>query len=85
MVLSYALWTRLFHSDPNIVGRSVTLNGFPQRRGTENNQFTIVRVLLPDFLLNLKIMATVSSPVNAVVRRQHHRPGHVLHRGPEFA
>ena len=27
MVLSYSFWQRLFNSDPNVIGRSITVNG----------------------------------------------------------
>src|SRR5262245_51875609 len=30
VILSHAFWTRLFNSDPNVVGRSVTINGLIQ-------------------------------------------------------
>ncbi len=46
-VLSHAMWRRLFSSDPNIVGRSITLNG---------NQFTVAGVLRPEFRLNTEVM-----------------------------
>jgi predicted permease len=60
-ILSYALWQRMFHSDPSVVGRSVTLNGVKQGAGEERNQFTIAGVLRPEFLLNAEIMPTVAS------------------------
>ena len=53
VVLSHAFWTRLLNSDPNIVGRSVRLNGVVPGAG-DKNQFTVVGVLTPDFLLNEK-------------------------------
>jgi predicted permease len=40
VVLSYGFWARRFHADPAVVGRSITLHGFP---------FTIVGVMPPDF------------------------------------
>src|SRR5689334_22871558 len=48
-ILSYALWQRSFNSDPNIVGRSITLNGIGGGPGAAN-QFTVVGVLRSDFL-----------------------------------
>jgi hypothetical protein len=51
-VLNYAVWQRLFNSDPRIVGTSVVLNG---------NTFTIVGVLSPEFMLNQEIMPTVGA------------------------
>jgi len=51
-ILSYGIWQRLFHSDPNIVGRGVTLRTKP---------YTIAGVLRPEFRLNHEIMQTVSS------------------------
>ena len=44
-VLSYALWRRLFNSDPKIVGHGITLNG---------NEFTVAGVLGPEFRLNIR-------------------------------
>ena len=46
-ILSYALWRRLFQSDPKVVGRSITLNG---------SQFLVTGVLRPDFRLNSEVM-----------------------------
>jgi predicted permease len=46
-ILSYRLWKRLFSSDPQIVGRSVTLNG---------NQLTVAGVLRPEFQLDSEAM-----------------------------
>jgi putative ABC transport system permease protein len=40
VVLSYGFWTRRFGSDPNVVGRSMTLGGEP---------YTIIGILGPDF------------------------------------
>ncbi len=61
-ILSYALWQRLFHSDPKIVGRSITINGAGGLDRSGNpNQFTVVGILPQDFLLNDEIMPTVSS------------------------
>jgi predicted permease len=61
-ILSYALWQRLFHSDPKIVGASITLNGVGGIGAGENkNQFTVAGILPRDFLLNDEIMPTVSS------------------------
>jgi predicted permease len=47
VILSHAIWTRLFNSDPGVVGRTIILNGDP---------FTVAGVLQPDFLLNAEIM-----------------------------
>jgi putative ABC transport system permease protein len=47
VILSDAVWKRLFNSDRNIVGQSLTLNG---------NPFTVAGVLQPDFVLNAEIM-----------------------------
>src|ERR1700681_3607548 len=51
-LLTHGLWKRLFGGDPQIVGRSLTLNG---------KQFTVVGVLRPDFLLNNEVMPTVAA------------------------
>jgi predicted permease len=47
VILSDAIWKRLFNSDPGIVGRSITLDG---------NPFTVAGVLQPGFLLNAEVM-----------------------------
>jgi predicted permease len=59
IVLSHGFWKRMFSSDPNIVGKSLTLNGLAPRK--QGNQFTVVGVLRPEFLLNEEIMPTVAS------------------------
>jgi len=46
-ILSARIWHRLFSSDPQIVGRSITLNG---------RQFTVAGVLQPNFMLNSEMM-----------------------------
>src|SRR5690348_3935998 len=46
-VLSHRLWTRLFNSDPSVIGRAITLNARP---------YTVVGVLPPDFMLNSEVM-----------------------------
>lgn len=61
VILSNAFWKRLFNADPNIVGRSVTLNGVRGGTGAAKNQFTVAGVLGPEFLLNDEIMPTVAS------------------------
>src|SRR5882724_2317290 len=39
VILSHAFWERLFHSDPQIVGKSITLNGVDRSgTGTDKNQ-----------------------------------------------
>ncbi len=46
-ILSARLWKRTFSSDPQIVGKSIVLNG---------NPFTVAGVLTPDFTLNSEVM-----------------------------
>jgi predicted permease len=46
-LLSYGVWKRLFNADPNIVGKSLTLNG---------KQVTVAGVLQRDFLLNAEVL-----------------------------
>src|SRR5215472_8061994 len=46
-LLSNRVWQRLFNSDPNIVGKSVTLDGKP---------YWVVGVLQRDFTLNAEVM-----------------------------
>src|SRR6476646_2230923 len=60
VVLSNAFWKRTFNGDPNIVGKTIVLNGFSSPKDP-NNQFQVVGVLRPDFLLNDEIMPTVAS------------------------
>jgi predicted permease len=51
VVLTYGFWQREFASDPNIVGRAITLNG---------NAHTVVGVLSPSFRLNHEVIPTVA-------------------------
>ena len=51
-ILTHGLWQRLFNADPQIVGKSITMNG---------NQFTVAGVLRPEFRLNPEVMPTVNS------------------------
>src|SRR5207245_11627196 len=46
-ILSDRLWKRLFNSDPQIVGKAITLNG---------NPLTVAGVLRPEFMLNAEVM-----------------------------
>src|SRR4051812_22970740 len=57
VVLSNAFWKRAFNADPNIVGKTIVLNGFSTQRDT-TRQFDVVGVLDADFLLNAEIMPT---------------------------
>jgi predicted permease len=59
-ILGHGLWRRLFNADPNVIGRSITLNGVGRSRG-DDNQFTIAGILAPDFSLSDEIMPTVAS------------------------
>ncbi len=61
VILSYGFWRRALNADPNVIGTSLTLNGFGPGGGDAKNQFEIVGVLRPDFLLNAEIMPTVAS------------------------
>ena len=62
VVLSHGFWKRAFGGDPNIIGRTVSVSniGVPGA-GDAKNQFEVVGVLGPGFLLNGEIMPTVSS------------------------
>jgi predicted permease len=51
VVLTYGFWQREFASDPNIVGRAITLNGHPH---------TVVGVLAPSFRLNHEVIPTIA-------------------------
>ncbi len=61
VVLSYNLWRRLFSADPAVIGKAITLNGVAEGTGPGENQFTVVGVLGPDFMLNEEVMPTVAS------------------------
>jgi predicted permease len=61
VVLSYDFWRRTFGGDPKIIGKTLTLNGVGPGAGERKNQFEVVGVLAPDFLLNAEIMPTVAS------------------------
>ncbi|HXT69187.1 MAG TPA: ABC transporter permease [Vicinamibacterales bacterium] len=61
VILSHGCWQRLFGSDPDIVGKTVTLNVGVAGTGETKNQFEVVGILGPEFLLNEEIMPTVSS------------------------
>jgi predicted permease len=60
VVLSNAFWRRAFNGDPNIVGRTIVLNGLSSQQDSIH-QFQVVGVLDADFLLNAEIMPTVAS------------------------
>jgi predicted permease len=51
VVLTYGFWQREFASDPNIVGRAITLDGDPH---------TVVGVLSPSFRLNHEVLPTIA-------------------------
>jgi predicted permease len=51
VVLTYGFWQREFGSDPNIVGRAITLDGHPH---------TVVGVLSQSFRLNHEVIPTVA-------------------------
>ncbi len=53
MILSYGLWTRRFHSDRNIIGRSVQVNG---------HDCIVIGVMPPDFDFPLRIASTARTP-----------------------
>ena len=61
VILSHGFWTRLFNADPNVIGKSITLNGLVAGSGADKNLFAVVGVLRPDFLLNDEVMPTVAS------------------------
>jgi len=64
VILSHAFWRRLFGSDPVVIGRTITMNGVVAGGGETKNQFVVVGVLRPEFLLNDEIMPTVASITN---------------------
>jgi predicted permease len=52
VVLSHSIWQRRFGSDPNVLGRAITLSG---------DSYTVVGVLPRDFSLGYEVMPTVSA------------------------
>jgi predicted permease len=61
VILSHAFWQRAFGGDPAIIGKMITMNNLGSGAGEARNQFEVVGVLDPDFLMNGEIMPTVSS------------------------
>ena len=62
VVLSHGFWKRAFGGDPSVVGRTIKVANFGvPGAGETNNQFEVVGVLPPGFLLNHEIMPTVAS------------------------
>jgi predicted permease len=60
-ILSHGFWKRAFGANPDIVGKSLRMNiGIPGT-GETHNQFEVIGVLGPEFLLNDEIMPTVAS------------------------
>ena len=55
-ILSYGFWQRHFAADPNIVGKTLSLNG---------NSVEVVGVMPPTFMLNREVMPTVNKISNA--------------------
>src|SRR4051794_22722938 len=51
VLLTHAIWNRLFNADPNIVGRDINMDG---------RTFAVAGVLRPDFLLNHEVVPTVA-------------------------
>jgi putative ABC transport system permease protein len=47
VLLTHAIWKRLFNADPAIAGRDIVLSG---------NTFTVAGILGPDFLLNHEVV-----------------------------
>ena len=60
-ILSHGFWQRVFGSDPEIIGKTVAMNVGVGGTGQTKNQFEVVGILGPEFLLNEEIMPTVSS------------------------
>jgi predicted permease len=61
VILSYAFWKRAFNADPGVIGTVLTFNNLAQGGGDGKNQFQVVGVLGPDFLMNDEILPTVAS------------------------
>src|SRR4030095_16699593 len=56
VILSHGFWKRAFGGDPEVVGRTIRINGVAAK-----GEFEVVGILGPDFLLNEEIMPTVAS------------------------
>ena len=64
-VLSHGFWKRVYGGDPSIVGKTIRLANFGvPGAGETKNEFLVVGVLGPGFLLNHEIMPTVASIQN---------------------
>ncbi len=61
VLLSHGFWKRAFGGDRSVVGKTITLNGLASGGGDVKNQYEVVGVLGPEFLLNEEIMPTVAS------------------------
>src|SRR5580765_6000945 len=61
VILSHAFWSRVFGGDASIIGKTITLNVGVPGTGDAKNQFEVVGVLGPEFLMNAEIMPTVAS------------------------
>src|SRR5579872_3315426 len=53
MILSYGLWMRRFHSDRNVIGRTLVANGY---------EYTIIGVMPPGFDFPLRMATSVRTP-----------------------
>jgi predicted permease len=60
VVLSDRFWRRVLNADPNIIGKTIVLNGFSTQKDTIT-QFQVAGVVDPDFVMNAEIMPTVAS------------------------
>ncbi|HSB09401.1 MAG TPA: ABC transporter permease [Blastocatellia bacterium] len=56
VILSYGFWRRFFGAEPDVIGRSLTLNG---------TNFNIVGVMPASFVLNKEVMPAVNGIQNA--------------------
>ena len=61
VILSHGFWRRTFGGNPDVVGKTLTLNNITAGTGDLKNQFEVAGILTPDFLLNDEIMPTVAS------------------------
>jgi predicted permease len=61
VILSHEFWRRAFNADPAVVGKMLTINSVTQGAGDAKNQFEVVGIMGPEFLMNDEIMPTVAS------------------------
>jgi len=73
-LLSYGTWTRRYGSDPEILGKTITLNGLPYEVvGVMPRSFSLPREVMPtlDGAEQAEVMLPLPMPANAAQNRDH--------------